>query len=254
MKKILTIFGAVMMCLTSTAATTIKADVPETVLNTDYRTMPISSGMSRTERYVREAAVKVSRLNGGHGSGSLIDYEGSQFVITAQHVANGGLGSVYIISKGAQNKIAILVHGDPLNDIAVLWMSETEQLSGVRPMPWRPVESLPDVGTRINYSGHPSSHSLLSFRGSIAGYETHPEAGQQIILNVFGWFGSSGSVIYNESGRIVGVLWGVDVDYYRGQPQVNEGIVWVSPIQNLDMALALAPLCGQIPDEVSACK
>ena len=254
MKKFITILGVLGLCLGgTTGATGSKIEVPGTVLNADYQTLPISSGMSRVENRVREAAVKVSRLDGGHGSGSLIGYKGSQFIITAQHVANGRLGTVYLISKNAQNRVAILIHGDPLNDIAVLWLSPEEEVVDVRPMPWRPVDTLPRVGTRINYSGHPSSHSLLSFRGSIAGYETHPEAGVQIILNVFGWFGSSGSVIYNESGRIVGILWGVDVDYYSGQPQVNEGIVWVSPIQNLDMALALAPLCAQIPNIVSAC-
>jgi hypothetical protein len=253
MKKLLVFAAALMMCL-GVSAEGVKTDLPTTALSTDYQTLPISSGMSRVESRVRGAAVKVSRLNGGHGSGSLVNYGGSQFIITAQHVANGVLGSVYIIEKQAQQKLAILIHGDPLNDIAVLWLSEVEELQGVKPMPWRTVRTLPEVGTIINYSGHPSHHTLLSFRGYIAGYETHPLAGIQIILNVFGWFGSSGSVVYNEEGYIVGVLWGVDVNYYRDQQQVNEGIVWVSPIQNLDMALALAPLCGQIPDLVRACK
>ena len=243
--------AAAAMCLTATADVS-KRELPATALNADYQTLPIKSGMSRVEKNVREAAVKVSRLDGGHGSGSLINYKGSQFVVTAQHVANGPLGSVYAIEKRAHSKMAILVHGDPLNDIAVLWLPEHEEYDDVRPMPWKPVENLPTVGTRINYSGHPSSHALLSFRGAVAGYETHPQAGIQIILNVFGWFGSSGSVIYNESGRIVGVLWGVDVDYYR--QQVNEDIVWVSPIQNLDFALALQPICERIPDLVKACK
>jgi hypothetical protein len=251
MKKLLVLVAAFMLCLTA-GADTVKPELPATALNADYQTLPIKSGMSRVEKAVREAAVKVARLDGGHGSGSLISYEGSQFVLTAQHVANGPLGSVYMIEKRAQRKMAILIHGDPLNDIAVLWLAEHEELKDVKPMPWKPVENLPTVGTKINYSGHPSSHSLLSFRGAVAGYETHPAAGTQIILNVFGWFGSSGSVIYNERGRIIGILWGVDVDYYR--QQVNEDIVWVSPIQNLDLALALQPLCEQIPNEVKACK
>jgi hypothetical protein len=253
MKKFLVFASAFMMCL-GASAEGVKVDLPATALNADYQTLPISSGMSRVESRVRDAAVKVSRLDGGHGSGSLVNYRGSQFIITALHVANGGLGSVYMIEKQTQQKLSILIHGDPLNDIAVLWLSEAEELQGVRPMAWRPLRSLPEVGTIINYSGHPSDHSLLSFRGYIAGYETQAEGGVQIILNAFGWFGSSGSVIYNEDGHIVGVLWGLDIDYYRGQQQVNEGIVWVSPIQNLDMALALAPLCEQIPDLVRACK
>ena len=68
---------------------------------------------------------------------------------------------------------------------------------------------------------------------------------------MFGWFGSSGSVIYTDDGRIVGVLWAVDVDGRRNQ--VNEDIVWVSPIQNFDMDLALSGLCSQAPDIIEAC-
>lgn len=233
-------------------ASPVKPELPATALNADYQTIPIRSGMSRVEKSVREAAVKVSRLDGGHGSGSLIDYKGSQFVVTAQHVANGPLGSVYAIEKRANSKMAILVHGDALNDIAVLWLPEHEEFDNIKPMPWKPVDNLPEIGTTINYSGHPSSHALLSFRGAVAGYETHPQAGIQLILNVFGWFGSSGSVIYNENGKIVGVLWGVDVDYYR--QQVNEDIVWVSPIQNLNLELVVQSLCERIPDLVKACK
>jgi len=30
--------------------------------------------------------------------------------------------------------------------------------------------------------------------------------------------------------------------------------VWVSPIQNLDMEMALRPLCTEIPQLVEACK
>lgn len=248
------IFIVLSMCMAAAAGTPEVSEpaVADTTLNTALRTSPVRSSMSRVEGKVRDAAVRVARMDGGHGSGSVIKYKGSQFVLTAQHVANGPLGSTYLIQKQGEQRVAILVYFDPLNDIALLWLSEHEEFANLEPMPWRPLETIATVGTRINYSGYPGHHALLTFRGSIAGYATHPDAGAQLILNVFGWFGSSGSVIYTQDGKIVGILYGVDVDYYR--EQVNEDIVWVTPIQNFNIDLALQPLCEHIPDLVQACK
>lgn len=248
------IFIVLSMCMTVFAGTpeVSQPAISDATLNTALRTAPVRSSMSRVEGKVRDAAVRVARMDGGHGSGSVIKYKGSQFVLTAQHVADGPLGSTYLIQKQSEQKVAILVYFDPLNDIALLWLSEHEELTNLEPMPWRPLETIAAVGTRINYSGYPGHHALLTFRGSIAGYATHPDAGAQLILNVFGWFGSSGSVIYTQDGKIVGILYGVDVDYRR--EQVNEDIVWVSPIQNFDIDLALQPLCEHIPELVQACK
>lgn len=248
------ILAAFIACLCAAMAATAIADTPADAeaSKEDYKTIPVRSSMSKAEGRIRDAAVKVSRVEGGHGSGSLIEYEGSQFILTAQHVADGAMGQTYLIGKHGHQKVAILIYSDSLKDIALLYLPPFEKIPGIKPMPWKPLEKLADVGVNINYSGYPSYHALLTFRGSIAGYEMHPRAGVQLILNVFGWFGSSGSVVYTEDGFIVGVLWAVDVDGNRNQ--VNEDIVWVSPIQNIDIDLALRPLCAQIPDLVEACK
>ena len=73
------------------------------------------------------------------------------------------------------------------------------------------------------------------------------------MLNTYGWFGSSGSVIYDTQGEIVGILWGVDIERYPDL-QVQENMIWVSPIQNLDMSLAIVELCIALEDEPRACR
>ena len=90
----------------------------------------------------------------------------------------------------------------------------------------------------------------MTYRGRVAGYEVHPHAGTQIMLNTYGWFGCSGSLIYDGDGRAVGILWGVDVQ----RDGVHENIVWVSPIQNLNIKLALRPLCIGMGDQPKACR
>ena len=169
-------------------------------------------------------------------------------VLTAQHVADGPLGATYLLKNESEGKLGILIHSDPLNDIALLYVPS--DFENAKPLRWKTKRNIADVGEDITYSGYPSWHSLLSFRGSIAGYELIPGRGQQIILQTYGYFGSSGSVIYDQDYNIVGVLWGVDVQ----RDGVHENIVWVSPIQNLNIKLALQPLCVGLANKLRACR
>jgi len=207
----------------------------------------IHSSYSHVEKAVRNAAVKV-KTRDGHGSGGLIKYKDMTLVITAQHVADGSLGEAYLVASEAEERLSVLIYSDPLNDIALLYLAEDFRYA--KPMRWKTKQLLAPIATQITYSGYPSWHSLLSFRGSVAGYELIPHRGQQIILQTYGYFGSSGSVIYDSDYNIIGVLWGVDVQ----RDGVHENIVWVSPIQNLNMPLALEPLCTGLSDKPRACK
>ena len=207
----------------------------------------IQSSYSHVEKAVRNAAVKVNTRE-GHGSGGLIKYKDMLLVLTAQHVADGRLGEAYLVATESEERLALLVYSDPLNDIAVLYVGQ--EFRYAKPMRWKTKSMLTPVTTSITYSGYPSWHSLLSFRGSVAGYELIPHRGQQIILQTYGYFGSSGSVIYDSDYNIVGVLWGVDVQ----RDGVHENIVWVSPIQKLNLDLALKPLCTGLGDKPRACR
>ena len=93
----------------------------------------------------------------------------------------------------------------------------------------------------------------MTYRGYVAGVEHLGGRGPQLMLNTYGWFGSSGSVIYDMHGDIVGILWGVDIEKYPDF-QVQENMIWVSPIQNLDMKLAIKELCVALEDEPKACR
>jgi len=207
----------------------------------------IHSSYSHVEKAVRAAAVKVVTQT-GHGSGGLVKYKDMTLVITAQHVADGRLGTSYLVATGNEDRMAILIHADPLNDIAILFLGEDFRYA--KPMKWRVKNNIAEVNSTITYSGFPSWHSLLSFRGSVAGYELVPGKGQQIILQTYGYFGSSGSVVYDEDYNIIGILWAIDNQRYG----VHENIVWVSPIQNLNIQLALRPLCQGFGDKPRACR
>ncbi len=212
----------------------------------------INSTMNMAQKKAREAAVKITTPLGGHGSGSYIVYKDAHLVLTAQHVTDGPLGSNYPILKDGEVRIATLIWADPAADMALLYLSE--RFKNIQPIRWDPQPNIASVGKMITYSGYPSTHKLMTFHGVVAGYGDNSEVGKQIILNTYGWFGCSGSVIYTLSGQIVGVLYGVDVEYSPSL-QIQENMIWVAPIQRLKIEEALKPLCNGMPrGHLRACR
>jgi len=241
-----------LLCVMFAMLSSASIAAPENIKNlpTTNTTSQISNSLTANERKVREATVRVVTQN-GHGTGGLVKYKDLTLVLTAHHVADGSLGQNYLLTTDTEQKWGILIYKDPLNDMSLLYVPSVFRYS--EPMKWKPRTELIDVGQDITYSGFPSWHSLLSFRGHVAGFETHPEAGRQIILQTYGWFGCSGAVIYDPDGKAIGVLWAVDVER-SPDFQVQENMIWVSPIQNLNIDLALTTLCNSLPEKPRACK
>ena len=230
-----------------------------TMVMADYApTVPveqISAQSGTIEKEVRNAAVRVTiPFTGGHGSGSYIRYKDVHLVITAQHVADKSLGTSYLLSHKEESHLGILIYYDPVSDIAILYVGT--HFRTVEPMKFDPVDKIADVGTSIYYSGYPSDHKLMSFTGRVAGHENKAAipGGKEIILQTYGWFGCSGSVVYNIKGQQIGVLYGVDVEYYP-DIQVQENMIWVAPIDRINMEKALGPFCrGYQGKRPKACK
>jgi hypothetical protein len=247
MKHLIIILGI----LTSMNATA--AEMPVASLDTSLNTapVPISGVISATEQKVRDAAVRVVVPTGGHGSGSLVKYKGLTLLLTANHVAKGPIGTVYPAIKGTEVKKAVVVYSDALHDITVLYM--LEEFSNAKPLKYSPSSTIAKVGAEITYSGYPSHHQLMTFRGRVAGYEILADAGIQILLHTHGWFGCSGSLVYDAEGDIVGILWGVDVEY-RPNAQVIGNLIWIQPIQVFNIDHSLEALCRSGAVKAKACK
>jgi len=247
MKKI-----AMMVALLFSFSTTVaSATTVKRSLNANMSTEPVSAAMSSIEKKVRDAAVTVVATRGGHGSGSLVRYKDVVLVITAQHVADGALGTTYHIMKGEEIESVTLIYSDSIHDIAILYVPN--ELQFANPMKYSPRKSIIDVGEEVTYSGYPSTHQLMTFRGRVAGYEILSDAGIQILLHTHGWFGCSGSVVYDSKGNIVGVLWGIDVEndpYY----QVIGNLIWIVSIEALDIDKGLKTLCRSTKKKLKACK
>jgi len=209
----------------------------------------VNRSLSVVEKKVRNAAVKVMTAS-GHGSGTIVQYKDLTLVLTARHVADGVIGAEYLISNGAEQRTGSLIYQSQEHDIAVLVLKK--EFYHIKPMSWKPAKSY-DIGTDIVYSGHPSWHKLMSFSGRIVGHEEVAGAGTQLIVNTYGWFGCSGSGVYNTDGEIVGILYGVEVQYAFGA-QIQENMIWVAPIKNINIDTSIDAFCRGSVKDYRACK
>jgi hypothetical protein len=61
-------------------------------------------------------------------------------------------------------------------------------------------------------------------------------------------------MIYTLKGQQVGVLYGVDIEYYP-ETQVQENMIWVAPMSDIDIDRAIKPFCdGYVENRPKACK
>ena len=184
----------------------------------------------------REAAVEIISYDADGnkigGSGAYIKYKKYHFVLTAAHVVADS--SMAMVSHNDEKIIAKVVYCDRDADIAVL---RIEGMFTRKPLLWRTAD--PAVGEEVIYTGYPNRLKSLTMTGNVSGY-----AGTDMVMHSYAWSGSSGSVVLDKRGRIVGVLSAVDVGYAFGAiPQIIEDIVIVVPIHKLkieDLVLSLS--------------
>jgi S1-C subfamily serine protease len=185
--------------------------------------------LTLSEQRARRAAVKVrSLLQGGHGSGTYMVAYGRRVVVTAAHVVRSE-SVMAIDGRDGETVVGKVVFVDNDVDLAFLVVPEMESRTAIR---YRPQHRYDDrlVGTTLTYTGFPSHHDLLTIRGYVAAIEK-----EHIVTNMFGWFGSSGSGVFDRHGRYVGCVSGIDVGTIGfGMRIPLESIVWVAPASKID--------------------
>ena len=204
--------------------------------------------LSISEQRARSAAVKVrSLLQGGHGSGTYMIAHGRRVVVTAAHVVRSE-SVMAIDGRDGETVVGQVVFADHDIDIAFIVVPEMETRTAVRYRPQRRYDERL-VGTALTYTGFPSHHDLLTIRGYIAAVEK-----EHLVTNMFGWFGSSGSGVFDQHGRYMGCVSGIDVGTIGfGMRIPLESIVWVAPASKLDHEMVkIRIVTSIIPQTVNA--
>jgi hypothetical protein len=204
--------------------------------------------LSITEQRARSAAVKVrSLLQGGHGSGTYMIAHGRRVVATAAHVVRNE-SVMAIDGRDGETVVGQVVFADHNIDLAFIVVPEMETRTAVRYRPQRRYDERL-VGTTLTYTGFPSHHDLLTIRGYIAAVEK-----EHLVTNMFGWFGSSGSGVFDQHGRYMGCVSGIDVGTIGfGMRIPLESIVWVAPASKLDHEMVkIRIITAVIPQTLNA--
>ena len=212
-----------------TLADVLEAAQTVNVPTHDGQTVEIldASHLTIAERRARTAAVKVMPvLLNGHGSGTYMLVYGRRVVITAAHVVDDD--SVMLVEgRDGERVTGRVVYRDHEADVAFIVVPEIKSRTAIK---YRPQLKYDErlVGTPLTYTGFPSHHDLLTIRGYVSSLERG-----YIVTNMFGWFGSSGSGVFDARGRLVGVVSGIDIGRWL-YPLPLEDIVWLAPISAID--------------------
>ncbi len=162
--------------------------------------------------------IKYDAVEAGHASGNYFKYGRNKFIITAAHVVDGG--EVWI-KDGLDIVKSETLWVDKERDIAII--RPMGELSETRPIKFRINRDNNKVGSIIRYAGYPSHLGKMVLLGMVA-----KQTEKKVILQSWALPGSSGSVIFDENGKALGVLSAVAVEMnpFVGIPEIQENIVY----------------------------
>ena len=161
----------------------------------------------------------------GHGSGNLFYYYDEYFVVTAAHVVDSNLE--YVIQEHNGNTLACkLIYRDIGNDIALLKPYGEFTVTQGSPYLVNMQESL--VAKELYYAGNPGELNHVAIRGWVAESDH-----RTVTLQSFGWPGSSGSVVFDALGRVIGVVSAIPLvpNFYEGGMMPMSQIVLVRRLE-----------------------
>ena len=210
-------------------------------VNLGFNKVQVMSATTRVAEKSRASTVKVVsvRPNGkAFGTGTVFKYKGQIVVLTAAHVVDNP-DNLLFVDAPTGIYMAKTVYVDSSADLAVLTVSED---MGVKPISFRKVKQRDvKIGTDVVYSGFPNDLGLLTVEGYIVG--SHYRG--FLYMHSYGWSGASGSSVFDDEGRLVGILVALDVGPgLFGMPNIIEDMVIVVPIWLLDIDVLDKALVG----------
>jgi len=155
-------------------------------------------GVHRAAASTIKVLVKSDDETIGHGSGNLFHYLNDLFIITSAHVVSDNLN--YLIQEQNGNVLSCaVIYNDFGNDIAIL--KPYGKFTATQASPYV-VNMQKDLKAKeLYYSGSPGDLEHISIRGWVADSDH-----ERVVLQSFAWPGSSGSVVFDSAGRVVGVV------------------------------------------------
>ena len=165
--------------------------------------------------------------NIGHGSGNYFKIGRERFVITAAHLFMEE-ATLYADDKSTYVRLD-LMYIDLENDIAIL--KPLEDLKNTTAVDYRINTKKDILGISVVHSGYPADMQKSIFNGMVSRCSENA-----VTIQSFALPGSSGSIVFDNSGRIVGLVSALKVAAhgYSPYPQLYETLVYVSRLNKYD--------------------
>ena len=161
----------------------------------------------------------------GHGSANYFYSGKNRFFITAAH--NLLQGNQFLIQENGGNQVrATPVYVELSSDVAILVANGPLESTTPVHLSFNRKSDL--VANNVYYMGSPGQLRFAMAEGFVMWSNS-----DVIIMQSFGWFGASGSVVFDKGGRVVGILQGVYVDQHGLFEDVIEDVVYVQRIDFL---------------------
>ena len=143
--------------------------------------------------------------------------------MTAAHVV---VESNFLFVDDGDNYVgATVVHVDPDLDIAIL--VPKHELKNTKPINYR-MNSKPDlIGMSVVYAGYPADLKKTIFNGMVSRCSNI-----NFIMQSFALPGASGSVVFDNNGKVLGILSAIKMGYnpLSPFPQMYPSLVYVTRI------------------------
>lgn len=176
---------------------------------------------------VRIVAVSDDRTELGHASGNYFKIGRLKFILTAAHAVGDGEDLMYVEDGAIMVPIQTVYH-DKENDLAIVVPSL--DLTTIKPVDYRNNNKLDIRGETVVHAGYPANFGLSVFNGTISICSK-----SSFMMQSFALPGSSGSVVFDNKGKVLGVLSALKMGYYGHSPfpQLHPTMVYVARTINL---------------------
>jgi len=166
----------------------------------------------------------------GHGSANYFKIGRHKFIMTAAHVVSDPDFPTYVKTGEFYTRLDV-IYIDNDYDLAIL--IPAKKLKNKSPTDYRTNNQKNLTGLTVVHAGYPSNLELSVFNGTVASCSD-----SNIMIQSFALPGSSGSIVFDNKGRVVGVLSALKMGmYYSPYPQIHPTLVYVSRVKKYSRAV-----------------
>lgn len=186
----------------------------------------------------RNSAVSVMSISAegivSSSSGTYLKLKNQYYIITVSHGIVGGCSSIRIMTDRGMFECVELKVLDRRIDYAIIQVDI---------IPGRVAVKVPTDHPKMNdwhrqlgiqrgiyYTGYPNGQGPLTFSGEISGHDHH----ENVYVHSFAWPGSSGSGVFGESGKLIGIITAISVGSTEFGIDVLEDIMIVIPLYKIE--------------------